>query len=706
LTTITIIGKTEGISMSKEVTGTILMPKEGMSWKAFVQIAILIAMLTIGAVYGVTYRVTIGTPEVLTALNMQVGSTYSLISKDYSYVIACPLGDAAMYCLQNGTTGALDSYRNNKTLIQTYAIGNLTAGGGSVFIKDLAWNTSVSIPANVIVVESYSGVFTYRTASMAQHIPASSTDNITGSYIYLGSLTSDPVSLVVGEMWYNSVSEQFKAYNGSIIVLGAAGATGPAGPAGTANGLPYSYMVFNNATATYMVNGTTGSVDYQSTNITKVFQFAVGNMTSGGNIFISKSVQATVSTQIRVTNINNLNFIFEQGATLTADTNLNLAVMYFLSCNNTRITGATIDGNWANQNGGVSYPNYANGISLDGCYGCMVDYCTVRNTRVYGLVAFNSGLGAKGGQCSFEHNNVTNAQWDGIDAYVPNCNIRFNDVSASADVGIGTMGNFTVIEGNYVHDMAGSNGSSNGQWAIDLEGGAYYNASNCLVIDNIIDGCNVGIAVYTAGCVNNTISRNIIRNWADLLAYSYAIDIRANYFTVSENTIFGSYSGHGGGIILTAASYGTVTKNKMSVQYRGIRLESGSLNDKITENTIVTTGGYVGIEILSGANNAMVTINDISQTGDGYLLNQATGSVIHYNIGFITENTGSAVNATATTFSLTHGLASTPTFVSYSFNSTGITAASWTSTSSTITVTVTGMASANYTCYWTAIYKP
>lgn len=72
---------------------------------------------------------------------------------------------------------------------------------------------------------------------------------------------------------------------------------------------------------------------------------------------------------------------------------------------------------------------------------------------------------------------------------------------------------------------------------------------------------------------------------------------------------------------------------------------------------------------------------------------------------YVTENSGSAVNATATTFSITDGLAGTPTGVWCSFNSTEITAYTWTVTSSTITVTVVGM-TGNTTCYWQAVYVP
>jgi len=69
------------------------------------------------------------------------------------------------------------------------------------------------------------------------------------------------------------------------------------------------------------------------------------------------------------------------------------------------------------------------------------------------------------------------------------------------------------------------------------------------------------------------------------------------------------------------------------------------------------------------------------------------------------ENAGSANNATTTTIAITHALIGTPTVVLCSFNSTAITGYSWTSTSTTITVTIAGTLPATTTCYWKAIYK-
>jgi hypothetical protein len=57
---------------------------------------------------------------------------------------------------------------------------------GTLYLKQVQHNSSLTVPANVMVIEDYQGVLTYRTASMAQHIPACPT-NVSSTF----TLTSD-----------------------------------------------------------------------------------------------------------------------------------------------------------------------------------------------------------------------------------------------------------------------------------------------------------------------------------------------------------------------------------------------------------------------------------------------------------------------------------------------------------------------------------
>ena len=64
-------------------------------WQATIMIVSILLAAGFAASQGVVVFVNIDTSQVLTALNLEVGSTYSLLIRDYSYFIATPLGDAA-----------------------------------------------------------------------------------------------------------------------------------------------------------------------------------------------------------------------------------------------------------------------------------------------------------------------------------------------------------------------------------------------------------------------------------------------------------------------------------------------------------------------------------------------------------------------------------------------------------------------------------
>lgn len=100
--------------------------------------------------------------------------------------------------------------------------------------------------------------------------------------------STPPASPVEGQYFYDTDDHIFYVWNSTHWLSQSGGDTGPQGPAGTVEGLPFNYLVFVNATSTYMVNGTTGIIDWSSTNSTDILQAAIGNLSStyGGKIFI------------------------------------------------------------------------------------------------------------------------------------------------------------------------------------------------------------------------------------------------------------------------------------------------------------------------------------------------------------------------------------------------------------------------------------
>jgi len=50
---------------------------------------------------------------------------------------------------------------SNKTYIQQMAIGNLTVSGGTVYLKQVALNTSLTYGANILIIQDYQGQMTF-----------------------------------------------------------------------------------------------------------------------------------------------------------------------------------------------------------------------------------------------------------------------------------------------------------------------------------------------------------------------------------------------------------------------------------------------------------------------------------------------------------------------------------------------------------------
>ena len=452
-----------------------------------------------------------------------------------------------------------------------------------------------------------------------------------------------------------------------------------------------------------------GQLLYNSTSATSVIESAIGNYST----VTIKSGSYTVSTQIYFSGISNIDLIFDKGAKLTAGTNLNLAVIYLNACNNWLIQGGEINGNAANQNAGTGYPNWANGIQAYACNNVLITQMNIYNCKIFGVFFDGNGASPFGSHNGLTYSNLTSNLWNGAEvSWSTYCYFDHNEISHSSDVGISSFANYTSITNNYIHDLdQTSGGGGNSQVGVYIEAQdpeyAYFDTIAGNTIVNVAEGIKV-----TAGSNHTQVGPdNTIVNYDRNTAYLPAIDIGSVYNQVVGNIVKQETTGTGPAIDIFA-NYTEVASNRIYLNaQKGIRVNSPSNHNSFHDNLIKTgTGGYVGIWLISGATYNQVFENDVSLATDTPKINNAGGAtnLVWRNIGFVTENSGTALNATATTFSISHGLEGTPTVVFYTFNSTDITAASWTSTSSTITITVVGMAnkSYNYTCYWSVQYVP
>ena len=260
------------------------------------------------------------------------------------------------------------------------------------------------------------------------------------------------------------------------------------------------------------------------------------------------------------------------------------------------------------------------------------------------------------------------------------------------------------------------------------------NASDNNILYNTIIGGGTGIRVR-----ENSVETRVIGNTLQGVSTAIAVDT-SNDNDISENTIDTTTAI---GISFNKCNNNTVTKNHIrsagtsgiyctaasgNMQYNVFRLneifEAGRLsvnhgiamsvsgdavayNNVIEHNLIVGSNGRA-VYLAGVLNYTYVRFNDFldhdlafAKTAD------PVNTFVSDNTGYVTENSGSSVNATATVFTIVHGMASTPTGVWASFNTTAVESWTWTSTSTTITVTVVGASLPEaMTCYWVAEYKP
>jgi hypothetical protein len=64
------------------------------------------------------------------------------------------------YAMRNMSTLLVQYVGTNVSHAETLAVGNLTSAGGTVFLKGVAWNTSITLPSNVQIHSTYQGNYT------------------------------------------------------------------------------------------------------------------------------------------------------------------------------------------------------------------------------------------------------------------------------------------------------------------------------------------------------------------------------------------------------------------------------------------------------------------------------------------------------------------------------------------------------------------
>jgi hypothetical protein len=77
-----------------------------------------------------------------------------------SYVI-WQYNSTPYYACRNMSTLIVDTLDTNKTYVEEMAIGNLTTDGGTIYLKQVTLNTSLTFGSNILIIEDYQGQLTF-----------------------------------------------------------------------------------------------------------------------------------------------------------------------------------------------------------------------------------------------------------------------------------------------------------------------------------------------------------------------------------------------------------------------------------------------------------------------------------------------------------------------------------------------------------------
>ncbi len=310
---------------------------------------------------------------------------------------------------------------------------------------------------------------------------------------------------------------------------------------------------------------------------------------------------------------------------------------------------------------------FINIATLSSTTDVLVSNNMIRNSYTYGIYALNLLAGAKlsilgnhvsscvnsgvkvsgsgtGTYIKVADNTISNSGADGIMFYLGTSRFDVFDNTIVSPTGYGIQ-LWTAILGN-VRGNRIISPTSDGIYVRTAS-----HKSN--IIDNVIESAG-GIGINIVASNDNIITNNRIDT---PISYGLALNT-SHYNVISENKIL-SASTRGMNIYGT---YNRISKNYLqSIFGSGIYLDNGY--NTVTDNDIidVATGGTKILEANSGADYNYISGNRISGTGAGIIGRVGVNTKVARNIGYTTENSGTATIASGnTSITVSHGLSAQP----------------------------------------------
>lgn len=320
-----------------------------------------------------------------------------------------------------------------------------------------------------------------------------------------------------------------------------------------------------------------------------------------------------------------------------------------------------IDGNKANQGSicdGIVATTTTNGVY----------YSKIENVKIINVKNVAIRI-SQMYRCTITNNYLDTVIYGVYGGPVVDCTISNNvfynmgEVAAGSAITLITTPQYVSVTGNVIY--------SGKQYGIYMTGGPKY----CVVSGNIIHFTS-GNGIFMQGTsvlhgYGCTVTGNTVYD-----SYHGISLVYTDYSTVTGNTVDKSYEA---GVIFTNATYSVMTGNtvknsstgKLSPNVGGIGLYGSTLNCTVADNIVYDADtGIIEYSLASSDYNTIKNnqiynaATPVSTTGEH--------TIVKYNKGYTTENTGTATVPNAATYvDVVHGLSITPSINNICVTPTG-----------------------------------
>jgi len=473
-----------------------------------------------------------------------------------------------------------------------------------------------------------------------------------------------------------------------------------------------SYVVWADISTTpttyWSKNGQTGEVASQ-TNVRQFIQNTWLSASSNGVSFYFKSGVYSITdglhgVDLNGNNIKSIELAGEQGAIFEVGSAIPDTLFLIHHFKGVYIHGLEFDGQRS------LYTQNTTGFVISADNSTIIENCVIHD---------------------FIMNAIYTTSWNGVlngDIIIKDSTIyNIGGHPLSSSINLASSYGQVIVENSEIRNTTG-NGSTGGQ-------ALYIQAARTIIRGNYIHDCYSYIDIKSfaaSGTRTNTLieGNKIVNIPTPSSNYNVAIDIAQP--TIIENNLVIMGKSGSTSIEVRTGSVGSKIMNNIlngtNTAMCGIELRGSSVGTEIIGNTIVNFFSFgiymyeqnarniISHNLFTGMGNkpiyeasssapSVITDNDVSTDNSGYtILVTSSGFKFANNIGFVTENSGTATISASTSVTFNHGLVHTPTGVWASFNSTTVTGWTWTATSTQITITVTPLGT--YRVYWETVYQP